>query len=497
MMRSRIRRHFGSLFSTRFVADPSAKSLLALKERGAARSLVPSEFTPHQYAILLLHVAAELEHALMVEYLYAGFSLGGPQVPVGRQAVVTQWQETILGIAKEEMGHLMTVQNLLRCLGGPLNLDREDYPWDSDFYPFPFQLEPLTRQSLAKYVFAESPPPDPFTGKEVWTGAEAEKIRALAESGVGTGKLHRVGVLYAQIEALFADLEALDDRDFHGSTFPFQANWDEWGRGYRAGARGNARNTGMSGTPDLILMPVTSRTDALAAIKAVAAQGEANPSADAGEPSHFARFLDIFRQFPADESQLPEDERWSPTRNVPVNPIVITEFDADGDAPSWDGTPITHPESKVWGHLFNVRYQTLLTSLLHTFEYPSNLSEGSQMTPRGLLLHATFGEMYNLRALSQILVQIPLAAKEPERLAGPPFQMPYTLKLSLDPADRWRLHLDLLQTSATLADRLLPASSDGYRSYLVALKEADRQTATMIEAILSGRPTPISALKQH
>src|SRR5439155_24322295 len=134
---------------------------------------IPWEFTPRQYAIFLLHLAAELEHVLMVEYLYAAYSLGGEQVPLEHQVEVAQWREVILGIAKEEMGHLMTVQNLLRCLGGPLNLDRDDYPWDSEFYPFPFQLEPLTRASLAKYVYAESP--------KDWTETEAEEVRNLAE----------------------------------------------------------------------------------------------------------------------------------------------------------------------------------------------------------------------------------------------------------------------------------------------------------------------------
>src|SRR5712691_8044118 len=139
-MRPRFRRHIASLLGATPVAVASVKRLTALKQETAGGALVPSEFTPRQYAILLLYIAAEIEHVLMIEYLYAGFSLGGPSVPVKRRREVTQWQEIILGIAKEEMGHLMTVQNLLRCLGGPLNLDREDYPWDYEFYPFPFQL---------------------------------------------------------------------------------------------------------------------------------------------------------------------------------------------------------------------------------------------------------------------------------------------------------------------------------------------------------------------
>ena len=41
------------------------------------------------------------------------------------------------------MGHLLTVQNLLSLLGGPPTFEREDYPWSSPYYPFPFCLEKL------------------------------------------------------------------------------------------------------------------------------------------------------------------------------------------------------------------------------------------------------------------------------------------------------------------------------------------------------------------
>jgi hypothetical protein len=134
-MESRIRqrRHLGLLLGKL----PSKETALAYDSKAITTTTkgihIPPEFTSHQYAIFLLHIAAELEHMLMVEYLYAGFSLGGPQIPLEYHKQVAQWRETILGIAKEEMGHLMTVQNLLRCLGGALNLDREDYPWDSQF----------------------------------------------------------------------------------------------------------------------------------------------------------------------------------------------------------------------------------------------------------------------------------------------------------------------------------------------------------------------------
>ena len=475
-MRDKVRRHLGALLGARPVEGESERLSLRAKGAGPTRPqksiAIPPEFTAHQYTILLLSVAAEIEHALMVEYLYAAFSLGGSGVPVERRAEVAQWQETILGIAKEEMGHLLTVQNLLRCLGGPLNLDREDYPWDSDFYPFRFQLQPLTQKSLAKYVFAESP------DSEDWSGDEANEIKRLAQDDLGEhSPVHRVGVLYALIEALLKSPDAIGDAEFLGSTFPFQANWDEWGRGYKAGARGNATGGSMKGTPDLIILPVTARTDALTAIQAVANQGEANSNDSDSAPSHFARFLKIFRQFPRDGS-------WSPTRSVPNNPYVTTEPNGGEKTEDQNGTQITDPVAMLWAHLFNVRYRLLLTNLLHCFEYPSNLDMVSQSTPRGLLIHATFGEMYNIRAISQILVQTPLRPMDSERMAGPPFQVPYTLKLPVGMEDRWRLHLELLKTCMELAEKILSIEGDKHRPYLLSLREIDYQTSKSIEAAL-------------
>jgi hypothetical protein len=483
MIRCRTRRHLGSLLGMQSLADRSAKAALAARLLPGQKAHIPPELTPHEYAILLLHVAAEVEHALMVQYLYAGFSLGGARVPEAHRQAVAQWQEILLGIAKEEMGHLMTVQNLLRCLGGPLNLDREDFPWDSEFYPFPFQLEPLTRRSLAKYVYVESPDP------EKWTGEEADAIRALAHETPRGMPLHRIGVLYDLIEQLLADPSLVKDRDFRGSTYPYQASWDEWARGYKAGDRGSAAGGAMKGTPDVILWQISSRSDALSAIKAIASQGEANPTADDGQPSHFARFLRIFRHFP-------KDGDWQPTRNVPINPVVASNLGDPKNPADWPGTPILHPQAQLWAHLFNVRYQALLHNLLHAFDYPGNLSETSQMTPRGLLVHATFGEMYNIRALSQILVQTPLEARNSRRMAGPPFQMPYTVRLPFDAADRWRIYFDLLAASATLTDRLL-GHTGAHEKYLLGLREADRETMRMIDAIQAGLSVSMRSLQRY
>ena len=67
----------------------------------------------------------------MVQYLYAAWSL-----PQDGPAGVQRWRRDILQIAREEMAHFASVQNLLRLIGGPLNFDREDFPFRTDFYPF-------------------------------------------------------------------------------------------------------------------------------------------------------------------------------------------------------------------------------------------------------------------------------------------------------------------------------------------------------------------------
>ena len=70
-----------------------------------------------------LHQAAEIEHGLMIQYLFPALSLKkrGDEGITPRQLVLTRsWEAVILGVAVEEMGHLGTVCNLLTAVGdGP------------------------------------------------------------------------------------------------------------------------------------------------------------------------------------------------------------------------------------------------------------------------------------------------------------------------------------------------------------------------------------------
>lgn len=480
-MRSRMSRHLGALL--RF--EPTAlRALEGVQIKGAkpmvrTEPVLPPEFSWHDYTVLLLHIAAEVEHALMVQYLYAAYSLGGAQVPPKHRDRVRHWQEVVLGIAKEEMGHLITVQNVLRLIGGPLNLDREDYPWGSQFYPFDFTLEPLTKDSLARYIYAEMPAD--------WDDAEAREIKKRATQSSSGQTLHRVGELYDRMQKILANPEYIKDADFQAATTTFQASWDEWGRGYMRGARGQATASPRQRTPDVIVRPVSTRDEAVEALAAVGKQGEARfLDQDDDEESHFRRFLNIYRDYP--------DGEWTPTRPVPINPTTVMDLNANRvvlrttakarAAPAPACQTITHPESATWAHLFNLRYRMLLVNLSHAYELAGATGQGEALTPRGLLINRTFGEMYNVRSISNILVQLPLDESGSGAVAAPTFEMPYSLDLPLTEVDRWRLHRDLLEASQHLTRQLLEQYPDHHTDYLRALEDLDASALASVRKMI-------------
>ena len=493
-MRARISRHLGSVLTAapRAAAPPVDDSLeLAgvLPARGpflgpgpadAIGVDVPPEFNGHDYVVFLLRVAAEIEHSLMAQYLFAAYSLGGPSVPAEQAEAVRAWQETILGVAKEEMGHLITVQNLLTVLGAPRQFDRDDYPNVSPLYPFGFRLEPLSLESLAAYVCAESPPE--------WDDEEARRIKAKAQADTGD-VVNRVGELFEQLISLVERPSVVPDSAFQARTVPFQATWDEWGRGYRQGQRGAEAMSSLDlPAPELVILPVGSRAEALTALRAVAEQGEGFETPPDENDSHFRRFLTVYRAFEA-----LGDGVGDVVRPLARNP---TTGDTDGgDAVDPDTpTTITHPEARLWGHLFNVRYRKLLTNLSHAFELADDPSDATTLTPRGALIHRTFSEMYNLRAIAGLMVRLPVSADEPDGpRAGPTFQMPYTLALPSAEADRWRVHRDLLDASDRLIAALRTASPSGDGpDYLAALAQWDDIERGHVEQLIAvPAPSPV------
>jgi hypothetical protein len=153
---------------------------------------------PRLELIRLLHEAAEIEHALMAQYLYAAFSLK-PEYDLVRGVGVPS-SEDLVGVAIQEMQHLGEVNRIMVQLGAAPHLGRQDFPYEPDLYPFPFHLEPLSRHSLAKYVFTEAPE-NAFDSR--FAGSE-DDLRVLAElrAELGTdARPNHVGTLYGSMAA--------------------------------------------------------------------------------------------------------------------------------------------------------------------------------------------------------------------------------------------------------------------------------------------------------
>ncbi len=387
---------------------------------------IPYEFNAKDYLSFLLYIDAEIEHGLMLQYLYAAYSLGGPQVPENYRDKVKAWQEIILGIAKEEMGHFISVQNVLKCIGAPLNFGRMDYPWDTPFYPFPFTLERASLDAIAKYVYAESP--------ENWIDSDDEIAKEVKEIVYKADKNpHRVGYLFEVILDLISDTKQIADDVFQPKTYPYQAKFDEWGRGYTGGQRGDASNQGVRGAPDVLVAPLTCRDDAYQALLQISEQGEASkPGGDSGQASHFERFLAVYTEMRA--ALKDADGKWEPSRKVAMNPFISEKDDNEKVEGSKNvGTEreqdaITNPEARAWAHLFNVRYRMLLNYLAHSFLLDDGFNNSGATSPRATIINATFGEMYNLRSIANVMVQLPLDINKPDgKMAGPP--LPYLIRL--------------------------------------------------------------------
>jgi Ferritin-like len=439
----------------------------------------PAELGWRDYLIMLLHIGAEIEHALMIEYLYAAYSLGGPQVPAKRRADVRSWRDSILTVAREEMGHLLTVQNLLTLLGGAPSFDREDYPWDSPYYPFPFRLEPLTLDSLSCYVYAEMEPDLPRViqgegeeGRHFEQHDRARIVEAVFSrvEKAGRQEPHHVGEIYDAILAIIERPGLVPDGCFDADTYARQASWDEWGKGFRPAADDEDRPI-LTRQPNVIVAQVATRTEAIAGLKAIAGQGEAPHLRGPREkgPSHFDRFVEIYQAFE-------QVEGWSPVRGVPVNPT--TRDRKDGGS----GTFIGSPQSRIWANLFNVRYRMLLAYLAHAYRLPRR--EGAPGA-RAATLQRVFAEMFNVKAIAEILVRLPLDDPAAPERAGPPFEMPYTTTLPPNDADCWLLHRDLLETSRSLCAELLPEASTEGGAYLLALRDLDRHAIAWLDELIA------------
>ena len=132
----------------------------------------------------VLRQAAQVEHLLANQYLYAAFSMkkypeefgateGRPSQGIWAQVERNRrWEAKILFTARQEMEHLALVQNLLAILDQPAYLWRANYPVPAASFPLcvPFHLLPFRKHTIEIFRYYEKPDslalPDPFADEE-------------------------------------------------------------------------------------------------------------------------------------------------------------------------------------------------------------------------------------------------------------------------------------------------------------------------------------------
>src|SRR5262245_13006943 len=373
--------------------------------------------------------AAEMEHALMCEYLFAAFSLkerAAEGLTPAQMEAVDRWRRTILGVATQEMLHLALTANMLTAVGASPHLSRPNLPQPARHYPPGVRLAllPFGEQALRHFMFLERP--------EGMALDDAEGLDAVADASPLMTEddivprlqdFATVGHLYRSIEAGFAHLAAKlgEERLFVGppQAQVTQANF-AW--------------------PQLV--PVTDLASATAAIEAIVEQGE-GPRGD-WRDAHFGRFKRILDEYAAMRAA---DPTFEPARPVVAARVRLGEGEADGPL---IGDPLT---AKV-ADLFNVAYEVLLQVL---YRLLSRIDETDSET--AVLADVAVGLMYDsVGPLGRLLTTMPVGPQQPGVTAGAPFELFYQPDYLL-PHHRaaWLLFAERLEEAASFADRLSAA----------------------------------------
>jgi hypothetical protein len=293
--------------------------------------------------------------------------------------------------------------------------------------------------------------------------------------------------------------------DFNHATSPFQAKFQDWGFEPRSATGGERLIVETFEGADLANL----RAAAVKAIDDIARQGEGFdlPPAGAGQSeSHFERFFQVYKLFKTLSADGTVRLTWPATENPNTSsapqetpgPMRMVEMVVEAHASKGR---ISHPRTRAWAHLFNLRYRMLLTYFSHFLRLNQELYAGSgprvgDRTPRGLLLIWTFDEMRRIKKIAGKLVRMPKDDPPGTVNAGPPFELPYTLNLPDREKDRWRTHLDVSRAAVRLVrDKLRAAGSpDASDEFLEDVLRFDEQAQVVMRSLSEGGEVPESAL---
>ncbi|MDP9245463.1 MAG: ferritin-like protein, partial [Chloroflexota bacterium] len=272
---------------------------------------VPAEAEPpivvehREQLIYLLREAAELEHTILCEYLFAAFTMKqrlDEGLTAAQLEAVDRWRKTILTVAKQEMLHLTLVQNLLTAIGAAPHLSRPNLPTAAKHFPAGVEiaLVPFGERALKHFLFLERPEGVALDDPDAQTAiGRARPLMADDDIVPAPQAFSTVGHLYRAIDIGFAWLTGTlgPEKLFIGpapaQTTPDVMHWD-----------------GLVGVTDL--------DSAHQAIDVIVEQGE-GATGDWRE-AHFGTFLRIYDEYLALKVADPEFEPARPVLPGHVRP---------------------------------------------------------------------------------------------------------------------------------------------------------------------------------
>jgi hypothetical protein len=353
--------------------------------------------------VALLRHAAQIEHSLACQYLYAAWSLKRPGDPAKTPSeghltptetqLVVHWEQQISKVAIQEMHHFLLANNLLVSLGAAPHLLRPNFPQLANNYSdinLPSILAPFSCETVLRFMCWEKPKAVGWWDDECRQCSERLRMQAADTVGFVENKTlyYSVGQLYDAIE----------------KSFRAHPEWI------------SATTARQQLTAEYIpfvpaVRAITSVQDAVDSVGEILSDGEG--TGDYHSDAHFA----YYHQIVSELRNLPEFEAGWPTVDNP-------SYDA-GCVPI-GATLIRDPGVTMVGRLFNDAYLVLI-DLLGQLLAPE---PGTREDRRSLANLAMALMPLVIKPLGILLTRLPAEADQSNRYAGPSFEIPSSLSPS-------------------------------------------------------------------
>src|SRR5579872_1294991 len=439
-------------------AMPGRLARVIATRGGLAPPEAPFVIEHREALIYMLCQAAELEHGIMCQYLFAAFSLKedtAEGLTEEQAATVRRWRQQISHVAAQEMLHLALVQNLLSAIGAAPHLSRPNFPQPASHYPAGVHLAllPFGEEALRHFMFLERP--EGMDIQDAAGMAAFEKAAPAAIPRMQVGEIvprgqdfATVGHLYRSVEAGIAHLaEKFGEEALFVGPPRAQATQQYFG------------------WPELVA--VTDVASAQRAIDEILEQGE-GPRGH-WKDAHFGQFVAILDEI----EQLREANRaFGPVR--PVTAVNVRPSERDTSVPL-----ATDPIARQVMDLFNVSYEILLLILQRFFAHTEETNPQLKA-----LADASVNLMFDaIEPLGDLVTTLPAGPEYPGRTAGPSFELFYESDSLLPHRDAaWVLLAERIEEAAAFC-----ASVPGDLAELSSVQQALIDTARSLTVHIPGR----------